>query len=72
MKALDKGGLDKAADSWLLLGIARARQDKYEAAIAAFRKAGDDDDLAADAFRWIRSIERRLAAARDQTASAAQ
>lgn len=64
VKALDKGGLDNEADSWLLLGIARVRQEKFEPAIKAFRKAGDDDELAADAFRWIRSIERRLAANR--------
>lgn len=59
-----QGGLDKPADSWLLLGIARSRQEKYDDAISAFRKAGDDDDIAKDAFRWIRAIERRLAAAR--------
>ena len=61
VEALNKGGLDDEADNWLLLGIARTRLDKYEAAIRAFRKAGDDDDVAKDAFRWIRSIERRLA-----------
>ena len=61
IKALDKGGLDNEANSWLLLGIARTRIEKYADAIKAFRKAGDDDDLAKDAFRWIRSIERRLA-----------
>ena len=61
VKALDKGGLDNEANSWLLLGISRTRIEKYEGAIKAFRKAGDDDDLAKDAFRWIRSIERRLA-----------
>jgi len=60
-EALDKGGLDDEADNWLLLGIARTRLEKYDAAIKAFRKAGDDDDVAKDAFRWIRSIERRLA-----------
>ena len=49
------------ANSWLVLGIARTRIEKYEDAIKAFRKAGDDDDVAKDAFRWIRSIERRLA-----------
>ena len=59
-KALDMGGLDDEADSWLLLGIARTRLEKFDAAIKAFRKAGDDDDVAKDAFRWIRSIERRL------------
>ena len=67
-KALEKGGLDKPADSWLLLGIARTRLEKYDAAIAALRKAGDDDDVARDAFRWIRSIERRLAAQRPKAA----
>ena len=61
VKALNKGGLDDEADSWLLLGIARTRLEKYDAAIKAFRKAGDDDDVAKDAFRWIRSIERSLA-----------
>lgn len=60
-KALKKGGLDDEANSWLLLGISRTRLGKYDAAIKAFRKAGDDDDVAKDAFRWIRSIERRLA-----------
>ena len=57
VKALNKGGLDDEADSWLLLGIARTRLEKYDAAIKAFRKAGDDDDVAKDAFRWIRSSE---------------
>jgi len=64
VKALNKGGLDNAADSWLLLGIARFRLEDFDDAIKAFRKAGDDDDVAKDAFRWIRSIERRLAAKR--------
>ena len=62
VKALNKGGLDDEADSWLLLGISRTRLEKYETAIAAFRKAGEDDDIAKDAYRWIRSIERRLKA----------
>ena len=61
VEALNKGGLDDEADNWLLLGIARTRLEKYDAAIRAFRIAGDDDDVAKDAFRWIRSIERRLA-----------
>lgn len=64
-KALEKGELEKPADTWLLLGIARVRTEKYDAAIKAFRKAGDDDDTARDAFRWIRSIERRLAEQRN-------
>ena len=62
VNALNKGGLRDAANTWLLLGIARTRVEKWDAAIDAFRKAGDDDDTAKDAFRWIRSIERRLAA----------
>ena len=62
VKALEKGGLRDAANTWLLLGIARTRVEKWDAAIAAFRKAGDDDETAKDAFRWIRSIERQLAA----------
>lgn len=71
-KALKKGGLDDEANSWLVLGIARARIEKYDAAIKAFRKAGDDDDVAKDAFRWIRSIERRLAEKRRAEEEAAQ
>ena len=62
VKALEKGGLRDAANTWLLLGITRTRVKKWDAAIAAFRKAGDDDETAKDAFRWIRSIERQLAA----------
>ena len=62
VKALEKGGLRDAANTWLLLGITRTRVEKWDAAIAAFRKAGDDDETARDAFRWIRSIERQLAA----------
>ena len=69
-KALDKGGLDNEANSWLILGIARARIEKYDDAIAAFRKAGDYDDVAKDAFRWIRSIEQRLAEKRRQAEQA--
>ncbi len=60
--ALAKGGLEDPADSWFLLGITRTRLEKWDQAIDAFRKAGDDDRLAKDAFRWIRSIERQLAA----------
>ncbi|MEC9139155.1 MAG: tetratricopeptide repeat protein [Pseudomonadota bacterium] len=64
VKALEKGGLRDAANTWLLLGITRTRVEKWDAAIAAFRKAGDDDETAKDAFRWIRSIERQLAASK--------
>ena len=71
-KALKKGGLDDEANSWLVLGIARARIEKYDEAIKAFRKAGDDDDVAKDAFRWIRSIERRLAEKKRAAEEAAQ
>ena len=42
-KALDKGGLDDEANTWLLLGIARTRIEAFDDAIKAFRKAGDDD-----------------------------
>ena len=62
VKALEKGELRDAANTWLLLGLTRTRVKKWDAAIAAFRKAGDDDETAKDAFRWIRSIERQLAA----------
>ena len=72
VKALDKGGLDDEPNSWLVLGIARARIEKYDEAIKAFRRAGDDDDIAKDAFRWIRSIERRLAEKRRAEEEAAQ
>ena len=68
-KALDKGGLDDEANTWLLLGIARTRIEAFDDAIKAFRKAGDDDDVAKDAFRWIRSIERRLAEEKRNSAS---
>ena len=64
VNALNKGGLRDDANTWLLLGITRTRVEKWDAAIAAFRKAGDDDETAKDAFRWIRSIERQLAAQR--------
>lgn len=72
VQALDKGGLDNEANSWLLLGIARTRLEKYDDAIEAFRKAGDDDDIAKDAFRWIRSIEKRLAEKRRAEEAAAR
>ena len=62
VNALEKGGLRDTAKTWLLLGITRTRVEKWDAAISAFRKAGDDDETAKDAFRWIRSIERQLAA----------
>lgn len=59
--ALKKGGLKDEGQTWLLLGITRTKIDEWEPAIKAFSKAGDFDDVAKDAFRWIRSIERRLA-----------
>ena len=65
--ALDKGGLEDAGGSWLMLGIARFRTGDAGGAVAAFRKAGDDDALAEDAFRWIRAVERH--ADRDQANS---
>lgn len=60
-EALKKGDLDDEGQTWLLLGITRTKLEKWEPAIKAFRKAGDDDNVAKDAFRWIRSVERRLA-----------
>ena len=62
VNALEKGGLRDTANTWLLLGITRTRVEKWDAAISAFRKASDDDETAKDAFRWIRAIERQLAA----------
>jgi tetratricopeptide (TPR) repeat protein len=59
--ALKKGGLKDEGQTWLLLGITRTKIDEWEPAIKAFSKAGDFDDVAKDAFRWIRSIERPLA-----------
>lgn len=59
---IEKGKLKKReANSLLILGITQTRLEKYEDAIKTFRKAGDFDDVATDAFRWIRSLERRLA-----------
>lgn len=61
VKALKKGGLKDVGQTYLLLGITRTKLDKWDPAMEAFRKAGDYDDVAKDAFRWIRSIERKLA-----------
>lgn len=59
---IKKGKLKKReGNSLLVLGITQTRLEKYEEAIKTFRKAGDFDDVATDAFRWIRSLERRLA-----------
>ncbi len=67
IKGLDKGKLKKReADSWLILGITQTKLEKYEDAIKTFRKAGDYDEVATDAFRWIRSLERRLARIADE------
>lgn len=60
-KALKKGDLKDTGQTWLLLGITRTKIEKWDSAMTAFRKAGDYDEIAKDAFRWIRSIERRLA-----------
>ncbi|ERL47443.1 Sec-independent protein translocase protein TatB [Candidatus Micropelagos thuwalensis] len=62
IKAVDKGKLEKReSNTYLVLGITQARLGKYEKAIKTFRKAGDFDDTAKDAFKWIRSLERQLA-----------
>ena len=67
IKGLEKGKLKKReADSWLILGITQTKLEKYEDAIKTFRKAGDYDEVATDAFRWIRSLERRLARIADK------
>jgi tetratricopeptide (TPR) repeat protein len=60
-KAIKKGGLKDTGQTYLLLGITRTKLEKWEPAMKSFRKAGDFDDVAKDAFRWIRSIERKLA-----------
>ncbi len=60
-KGIKKGGLkDKKGNAFLILGITQSKLGQYEDAIGSFRTAGDNDDLAKDAFRWIRSLERRL------------
>ncbi|MGC6511411.1 MAG: tetratricopeptide repeat protein [Parvibaculales bacterium] len=70
-KGLDKGKLKKReAESWLTLGITQSKLEKYEEAIKTFRKAGDFDDVATDAFRWIRSLERRLAKLKEEKQNA--
>lgn len=62
MQAVDKGKLEKReSNTYLVLGITQARLGKFETAIKTFRKAGDFDDTAKDAFKWIRSLERQLA-----------
>ncbi|NCG10929.1 MAG: tetratricopeptide repeat protein [Alphaproteobacteria bacterium] len=62
VKAVEKGKLEKReSNTYLVLGITQARLGKFEKAIKTFRKAGDFDDTAKDAFKWIRSLERQLA-----------
>ena len=62
MKGIEKGKLeDKEANALLVLGITQAKLGKFEEAIVTFRHAGDHDHVAKDAFRWIRSLERKIA-----------
>jgi tetratricopeptide (TPR) repeat protein len=62
LQGVKKGNLKKKeANTYLVLGITQAKLGKFEDAIKTFRKAGDFDDTAKDAFRWIRSLERQLA-----------
>ena len=62
VKAIEKGKLEKReSNTYLVLGITQARLGKFEKAIKTFRKAGDFDDTAKDAFKWIRSLEGKIA-----------
>ncbi|MDD9841606.1 MAG: tetratricopeptide repeat protein, partial [Alphaproteobacteria bacterium] len=61
-RGIKKGKLEKRiGHAWLVLGITQNRLGKYEEAIKSFREAGEYDEVARDAFRWVRSLERRLA-----------
>lgn len=63
-QAIEKGGLndDKKGSSNLLIGIALVNLAAYDDALVAFRRAGEFDEHTKTAYRWVRSIERKLRA----------
>lgn len=63
--AVEKGGLRKLGDAWLLQGMALARRDKFKPARKMFRKAADFEESGKWARQWIKFIdneEQRIAA----------
>ena len=61
-KALDKGGLKKPGDAWLLMGNALAESHHYKEALNAFNKAADFADSRKRAVQWIKYVKTSLAA----------
>ena len=54
-RALEKGGLDRPGEAWVLRGVALAELTRYRQALAAFQSAAREDDDASrrNAAAWI-------------------
>lgn len=64
-QALDRGGLSRPGDTWLLVGNTRVEQDNLDGASDAFRRALDWEYSRAGAQGWLDFIERKIAIQRD-------
>jgi tetratricopeptide (TPR) repeat protein len=57
-KALQRGGLKREGEAWILLGMAEEGLNNQSAAEAAFRKATGFDSSRSMAEQWLRNIKR--------------
>ena len=55
-KALDRG-VEEPGDAWLLVGMALARGDRYDAARIAFVKSAEYDSSEKWAKQWMRFVD---------------
>ena len=64
-RALEKGGLDRPGEAWMLRGVALAELARYRQALAAFQSAAREGDAAArrNAAAWIAYVRDREATA---------
>ena len=60
-KAIEKGGLERPGDAWILRGVALAELERFGEAIAAFEGAGREGDQATrrNADSWVAYVRDR-------------
>ncbi len=67
-RGINRGGIDKVGNAWLLLGSIYYNAERWSDAMDAFRRAEGHSESAATARRWVNATEQQIANARAASA----